>query len=236
MVEPIQVERDTVDLIYRLERIAHVAAGINDKPVRCITSIRRQQNMILHGRIVPYLEAAGLYQVALLSNHWFKDVTYQFGLPVDGTTVSGCLTDFHLFMREQGCRPAWVWLKGLFGQFPLQEHIDKFTVSYSWFQETFRVLPDDATEETMNWGVTAGDPRPLLGCTGRQTAWPTLVLEFWCFPHFRPHGFDDILWLFSSRWGVYLPPSDKKDPRAFLGKEVNNIISFAKTMAQSKRR
>ncbi|MED6182251.1 hypothetical protein PIB30_026906 [Stylosanthes scabra] len=68
MVEP-QVERDTLDKLYRLDRIAHVAAGINDKPVRCITSIRRQQNMVLHERVIPYLEATGLYHVAVLSNH-----------------------------------------------------------------------------------------------------------------------------------------------------------------------
>ncbi|MED6125664.1 hypothetical protein PIB30_070743 [Stylosanthes scabra] len=70
MVEPaVPVERDTVERLYRLDNIAHVAAGINEKPVRCITSIRRQQNMVLHDRIIPYFEAAGLYQVALLNNH-----------------------------------------------------------------------------------------------------------------------------------------------------------------------
>ncbi|MED6136040.1 hypothetical protein PIB30_052302 [Stylosanthes scabra] len=71
MVEP-QVKRDTVDRLYRLDKIAHVAADLNDKPVRCITSIRRRQNMVLHEHVIPYLEAAGLYHVAVLSNHWFK--------------------------------------------------------------------------------------------------------------------------------------------------------------------
>ncbi|MED6167905.1 hypothetical protein PIB30_007220 [Stylosanthes scabra] len=72
-MEPTQVvERDTVDRLYRLDGVSHVASNINDKPVRCITSIRRQQNMVLHGCVVPYLEAAGLYQVALLNNYWFK--------------------------------------------------------------------------------------------------------------------------------------------------------------------
>ncbi|MED6151294.1 hypothetical protein PIB30_081127 [Stylosanthes scabra] len=31
MVEPIRVERDTVDRLYRLDRAAHVVADINDK-------------------------------------------------------------------------------------------------------------------------------------------------------------------------------------------------------------
>ncbi|MED6144515.1 hypothetical protein PIB30_016362 [Stylosanthes scabra] len=100
MVEPTQVvERDTVDRLYRL-----------DEPIRCITSIRRQQNMVLHGRVIPYLEAAELYQ---------------------------------------GGREACVWFRKLFGELPPPEHIDKFTVSYSWFQERFRVLPDNATDDTV---------------------------------------------------------------------------------------
>ncbi|RYR78807.1 hypothetical protein Ahy_A01g003663 isoform B [Arachis hypogaea] len=34
-----------------------------------------------------------------------QDVAYQLGLPVDGDYVSGCLTDFHLYI--EGGRPAW---------------------------------------------------------------------------------------------------------------------------------
>ncbi|MED6184140.1 hypothetical protein PIB30_044570 [Stylosanthes scabra] len=71
-IEEQVVERDTVDRLYRLDGVSHVAANINAKRIQCITSIRRQQNMVLHGRVIPYLEAAGLYQVALLNNYWFK--------------------------------------------------------------------------------------------------------------------------------------------------------------------
>ncbi|XP_015939265.1 protein MAIN-LIKE 2-like [Arachis duranensis] len=42
-----------------------------------------------------------------------QDVAYQLGLPVDGRYVSGCLTDFHLYI--QGGRPAWEWFQELLG-------------------------------------------------------------------------------------------------------------------------
>ncbi|MED6148553.1 hypothetical protein PIB30_054165 [Stylosanthes scabra] len=100
------------------------------------------------------LEAIRLYQVARLNDHWFKvdeslDVAYQFGLPIDGEAVSGCLKNFQIFMREQGGRLAWVWFRELSGQLPPPQNIDGFTISYSWFQKTFSVLPHDAGKETV---------------------------------------------------------------------------------------
>ncbi|RYR09604.1 hypothetical protein Ahy_B05g077979 isoform A [Arachis hypogaea] len=97
--------------------------------------------MILHDRIMPYLDSAGLLHVARLNDYWFKldeplisafverwrpethtfhmpfgectvtlqDVAYQFGLPVDGFPVSGCLSDFEQLM--EGGKPAWQWLR-----------------------------------------------------------------------------------------------------------------------------
>ncbi|RYR65317.1 hypothetical protein Ahy_A03g011254 isoform K [Arachis hypogaea] len=108
--------------------------------------------MPLHDRIIPYLETAELYHLARLNSQWFwvdepllsafierwrpethtfhmpfgecsitlQDVAYQLGLPIDGEPVSGCLTEFENFM-EHG-RPAW---------------------------ERFRVLPADASDETV---------------------------------------------------------------------------------------
>ncbi|RYR02662.1 hypothetical protein Ahy_B06g081461 isoform B [Arachis hypogaea] len=32
-----------------------------------------------------------------------QDVTYQFGLPVDGHAVSGCLSDFEQLMEGEAC-------------------------------------------------------------------------------------------------------------------------------------
>ncbi|KAL4349839.1 hypothetical protein AHAS_Ahas10G0082100 [Arachis hypogaea] len=57
--------------MYRLNGVAHVAGSIGDEPTRCIYSVRRQQNMPIHDRIIPYLERAGLYHLARLNSHWF---------------------------------------------------------------------------------------------------------------------------------------------------------------------
>ncbi|RYQ85623.1 hypothetical protein Ahy_B10g105191 [Arachis hypogaea] len=76
-----------------------------------------------------------------------QNVAYQLGLPVDGLPVSGCLTDFEKFMEEG--RPAWEWFEELFGELPPQNKVKQYTVHFTWFHERFRVLPDDATEETL---------------------------------------------------------------------------------------
>nr|XP_029143761.1 uncharacterized protein LOC114924211 [Arachis hypogaea] len=57
--------------LYRLNGVTHVAGSIDDEPTRVISGVRRQQNMPLHKRIIPYLETAGLYHLARLNSHWF---------------------------------------------------------------------------------------------------------------------------------------------------------------------
>ncbi|RYR42430.1 hypothetical protein Ahy_A08g038916 [Arachis hypogaea] len=76
-----------------------------------------------------------------------QDVAYQLGLPVDGHYVSGCLTDFHVYI--QGGRSAWQWFQELFGVLPPPSQIQKFAVNCSWFQETFGECPDGADEATL---------------------------------------------------------------------------------------
>ncbi|QHO07082.1 uncharacterized protein DS421_14g460440 [Arachis hypogaea] len=41
------------------------------QPSRCIYNIQRQQNMPMHERIIPYLERASFYHLAMLNSHWF---------------------------------------------------------------------------------------------------------------------------------------------------------------------
>ncbi|RYQ88331.1 hypothetical protein Ahy_B09g095585 isoform A [Arachis hypogaea] len=135
--------------------------------------------MPLHDRIIPYLKRAGLYHLARLNAHWFwldeplvsafierwwpethtfhmpfkectitlQDVAYQLRLPVDGHAVSGCMTDFH--MHIEGARPAWEWFEELFGELPPPDKRKLYTVHFTWFHEQFRVLPADASEETV---------------------------------------------------------------------------------------
>ncbi|QHN97985.1 uncharacterized protein DS421_18g632140 [Arachis hypogaea] len=57
--------------LYRLDSVAHVAGTIDEESTRCVYSVRRQKNMLLHDRIIPYLERAGLYHLARLDTHWF---------------------------------------------------------------------------------------------------------------------------------------------------------------------
>ncbi|QHN78142.1 uncharacterized protein DS421_19g658810 [Arachis hypogaea] len=76
-----------------------------------------------------------------------QNVAYQLGLPIDGEPVSGCLTDFENLMENE--RPAWVWFRKLFGELPPQIKVKQMTVCYTWFHERFRVLPADASEETV---------------------------------------------------------------------------------------
>ncbi|XP_029147428.1 protein MAIN-LIKE 1-like [Arachis hypogaea] len=76
-----------------------------------------------------------------------QDVAYQLGLPVDGRYVSGCLSEFHLYI--QGGRPAWVWFQELLGVVPPPCQVQKYAVNCSWFQETFGECPDGADDETV---------------------------------------------------------------------------------------
>ncbi|QHO23069.1 uncharacterized protein DS421_12g360470 [Arachis hypogaea] len=64
-----------------------------------------------------------------------QDVAYQLGLPVDGRYVSGCLSEFQIYIQG-GC-PAWVWFQELLGVTPPPS------------QETFGECPEGADDETV---------------------------------------------------------------------------------------
>ncbi|QHN97507.1 uncharacterized protein DS421_18g627950 [Arachis hypogaea] len=76
-----------------------------------------------------------------------QDVAYQLGLPVDGRYVSGCLSEFHIYI--EGGRPAWVWFEELLGVVPPPSQVQKYAVNCSWFQETFGECPEGADEDTV---------------------------------------------------------------------------------------
>ncbi|XP_072087226.1 protein MAIN-LIKE 1-like [Arachis hypogaea] len=146
--------------LYRLDGVAHIAGVINDEPRRCISSVRRQQGMRLDKgwfRLDEPLVSAFVerWRPETHTFHMpfgeciitFQDVAYQLGLPVDGDYVSGCLTDFHLYIK--GGRPAWQWFHELLGVLPPENQVQKFAVNCTWFQETFAECPDGADEETV---------------------------------------------------------------------------------------
>ncbi|RYQ92937.1 hypothetical protein Ahy_B09g099178 [Arachis hypogaea] len=143
---------DNPDRLYRLDKVAYIAGVINEEPQRCISSMRRQQGMRLDERYVLYLQMASLYHLARLNERWFRldeplDVVYHLGLSIDGRYVSGCLTDFQMYI--QGGRPAWMWFQELLGVLPPANQVQKFAVNCSWFQETFGEFPEGADEPTV---------------------------------------------------------------------------------------
>ncbi|XP_020992614.1 serine/threonine-protein phosphatase 7 long form homolog [Arachis duranensis] len=122
--------------MYRLNGIAHVAGYIDEEPTRCVRTIRRQQKMILHDRIMPYLDSAGLLHVARLNDYWFKldeplisafverwrPETHTFHMPFGECTVGSALSLYRMW------------------------HISSASLLMD-FQ--FRDMPNDATEPTV---------------------------------------------------------------------------------------
>ncbi|RYR72918.1 hypothetical protein Ahy_A02g007142 [Arachis hypogaea] len=200
--------------------------------------MRRQQGMRLDDRYVPYLQMAGLYHLARLNDRWFQldeplvsafverwrpethtfhmpfgectimlqDVAYQLGLAVDG---------------RYGGRPAWVWFEELLGVIPppSQMFVDK-----SGNRIHIRWLPYVARLEEMgsySWGSAA--LAWLYRCMCRvanrhvvKLVDPLQLLQswiFWCFPKFRPAGYDTCSWPLASRWSGYNPSYSEKGPR-----------------------
>ncbi|RYR53746.1 hypothetical protein Ahy_A06g028972 isoform A [Arachis hypogaea] len=76
-----------------------------------------------------------------------QDVAYQLGLPVDGRYVSGCLSEFQIYI--QGGLSSWVWFQELLGVIPPPSQVQKYAVNCSWFQETFGECPEGADDETL---------------------------------------------------------------------------------------
>ncbi|QHO18872.1 uncharacterized protein DS421_11g324180 [Arachis hypogaea] len=164
--------------LYRLNGVAHIAGSIGDEPTRCIYSVRRQQNMPMYERIIPYLERAGLYHLARLNSQWFwldeplvsafverwRPKTHTFHMPFGECTVTLQDVAFQLGLpvdgeAMSGClgefekymeggRPAWEWFEDLFGERPPLNKVKQMTVHFTWFHERFRVLPPDASEDS----------------------------------------------------------------------------------------
>nr|XP_029143970.1 protein MAIN-LIKE 1-like [Arachis hypogaea] len=149
------------------------------KPTKCIYSVRWQQNMPMHERIIPYLERAGLYHLARLNSQgfwldeplvsafverWLPE-THTFHMPFGECTVTLQDVAFQLGLSVdgeavsgcpgefekymEGGRPAWEWFQDLFGELPLPNKVKQMTVHFTWFHERFSVLPPDANKETI---------------------------------------------------------------------------------------
>ncbi|QHO23043.1 uncharacterized protein DS421_12g360230 [Arachis hypogaea] len=136
--------------LYRLDGIAHVVGTIDAEPTRCVYSVRRQQNMSLHDRIIPYLERVGLYHLARLNTHWFwldeplvstfierwRPETYTFHMPFGECTIMLQDVAYQLGLPVDG--------QAVFGcMTDFHIYIEGVRPEWEW------VLPADASEETV---------------------------------------------------------------------------------------
>ncbi|QHO21489.1 uncharacterized protein DS421_11g347160 [Arachis hypogaea] len=139
--------------MYRLNGVAHVAGYIDQEPTRVISGVRRQLNMPLHDRIIPYLQTAGLYHLARLNSQWFwvdeplisvfverwRPEMHTFHMPFGECTITLQEVAYQLGLPING--------EALFGELPPYNKVKQMTMCYTWFHERFRVLPADTSEE-----------------------------------------------------------------------------------------
>ncbi|QHO33685.1 uncharacterized protein DS421_9g260390 [Arachis hypogaea] len=135
-----------------------------------------------------------------------QDVAYQLGLPVDGRYVSGCLSEFHIYI--EGGRPAWVWFQELLGVIPPPSQVQKYAVNCSWFQETFGECPEDADDDTVRRYARAYIMM-LLGTQLFADKSGNRIHIRWL----PPAGYEELSWPLASRWSGYNPSGSEKGPR-----------------------
>ncbi|RYR38945.1 hypothetical protein Ahy_A09g044299 [Arachis hypogaea] len=135
-----------------------------------------------------------------------QDVAYQLGLPVDGRYVSGCLSEFHIYI-EVG-RPAWVWFQELLGVIPPPSQVQKYAVNCSWFQETFGECPEDADDDTVRRYARAYIMM-LLGTQLFADKSGNRIHIRWL----PPAGYEELSWPLASRWSGYNPSGSEKGRR-----------------------
>ncbi|RYQ92722.1 hypothetical protein Ahy_B09g098939 [Arachis hypogaea] len=180
--------------LYRLDGVTHIAETIDEEPTRYVYSVRRQQNMPLHDRIIPYLERAGLYHLARLNTHWFW-----LDEPLLSAFIERWRPETHTFHMPFG--ECTITLQDVAYQLGLP--VDGQAVSsYSWGAAALAWLYRCMCR-VANRNVTS-----LAGPLQLLQSW-----IFWRFPMLRPQGFNAFSFPLASRWATYLPTSDGKEQR-----------------------
>ncbi|QHO38283.1 uncharacterized protein DS421_4g119020 [Arachis hypogaea] len=194
------------DRLYRLNGVAHVAGYIDEEPSRVISTVRRQQNMPLHDRIIPYLETAGLYHLARLNSQWFwvdesllsafierwRPETHTFHMPFSECTIT--LQDV-------------AYQLGLPIDDATDETVRVYARAYILMLLSSQLFADkNANRVYLRWCLCRGTNRNVVNLVG-----PLQLLQswiFWRFPTLRPTGFDRFRFPLASRWAEFVPRND----------------------------
>ncbi|MED6181112.1 hypothetical protein PIB30_016451 [Stylosanthes scabra] len=70
--DPVAVLAVDGAFMYRLDNVFYVAKNINHESIKCVLTVKRQQNMELDEQIMTFFDRAGLLLLARLNHHWFK--------------------------------------------------------------------------------------------------------------------------------------------------------------------
>ncbi|RYQ84683.1 hypothetical protein Ahy_B10g104137 [Arachis hypogaea] len=175
--------------LYRLNDIAHVVGSIIEELNRCIYNVRRQQNMPLHDRIIPYLKIS-LYHLSRLNTHWFWVDEHMVSIFIERWCPE--MHTFHMPFGE--CTITLQDVSYQLGLFvdrevangcltDFEQFMEDGKPAWEWFQELFSEMP------------------------------PPNKVKHMTFPTLRPHGFETFAFSLASRWVTYLPTLDAKEQR-----------------------
>ncbi|RYR78739.1 hypothetical protein Ahy_A01g003598 [Arachis hypogaea] len=164
---------------------------------RVITAVRRQQNMPLHDRIIPYLETAGFKVKQMTVCYTWFHKRFRV-LPADATDKTVrvyarayilMLLSSQLFEDKNANRVHLRWLPYL----ALLDDLGR----YSWGSAALAWLYRCLCRGTNRNVVNLAGPLQLL------QSW-----IFWRFPTLRPTGFDRFGFPLASRWAEFVPRND----------------------------
>ncbi|RYR10900.1 hypothetical protein Ahy_B05g079377 [Arachis hypogaea] len=198
-----------------------------DYSIRCIYSVKRQQNMLLYKWIIPYSKTIELYHLArltIISSNCMslKNFTGRFihlELPIDGEAISGCLTDFPQFTPDKKL------FEELLGELPPSNKVKQMRVHLTWFHEQFKMLSTDATKDTICPFSDNNENRVYLRWLPyvakldemNKYSWGSIALE-WLYrcmcwvANINITNLTELLQLLQS-WARYQPMQNEKESR-----------------------
>ncbi|XP_025635527.1 serine/threonine-protein phosphatase 7 long form homolog [Arachis hypogaea] len=216
--------------MYRLNSIAHVAGFIDEEPTRCIRSVHRQQKMVMHDRILPYIDRANLLHVTRLNDYWFK-----LDEPLISTFVERWHPESYTFHMPFG--EYTITLQNVAYQFglPIDDHVvsgclsdfEQLMEGEAWLGvNKFRALPPNASEATVQI-YARGYIMMLLSMALFADKFGVRVHLRWLLYVADLDGLGKYNWSSTtlSWWGRFLPMSDEKGPRVIATRHRLDMLS-----------